>query len=351
MNSTTPQFENTISVQFASRWEEGQITTSALLDLDTGIVSAIDQSGDGDHYQHLIGQFILIGDKEIAVQLEPDDSYRIDAPALAAIRDEALTEKDCKAECHQFFKGDPLKASLFWSELVNSVESLTTLADQHGARTLVDLMYLQNAILSGGFIDSDPDESSVQQIVMALPSADHWLIYIQVTQPYMMQVSADVPQGGATSKGIGNPLSIAFEVTEIDVANVLRQHAVRVLNANGRSFNSMAEDLIATLNLDAISAAALDVGTSLEDQTTAAHEEIARQLIDRNILKGESPPSLMTDAQYLSVKGTKCPRCRLSEIKGDSVEIDGGTATQDSVCSHCGFEWTDVYGLVGYTTN
>ena len=48
------------------------------------------------------------------------------------------------------------------------------------ARTLADLMYLQNAILGGGFIDHYPDESSVLDIASALPSGDIWAQYIKV---------------------------------------------------------------------------------------------------------------------------------------------------------------------------
>ena len=41
-------------------------------------------------------------------------------------------------------------------------------------------MYLQNAILGGGFIDHYPDESSVLDIASALPSGDIWAQYIKV---------------------------------------------------------------------------------------------------------------------------------------------------------------------------
>jgi hypothetical protein len=78
--------QNTIAVIFESRWEEGFVSTDARLDLDTGIVYEIVESDAGSEYEHLIGEFVLVGDREVAVELEPDDKYRIDAPTLAAIK-------------------------------------------------------------------------------------------------------------------------------------------------------------------------------------------------------------------------------------------------------------------------
>lgn len=80
-------------------------------------------------------------------------------------------------------KPDPDSARLFWQELLDSVESLTAIADRHGARTLADLFYLQNAILCGGCIDHDPDESSVLEVVRTLFSAAQWERHIKVDYP------------------------------------------------------------------------------------------------------------------------------------------------------------------------
>ena len=71
-------------------------------------------------------------------------------------------------------------ATLFFQELLDSVDSLTGIADEHGSRTLADLMYLQNAILSGGFIDYYPDESKVLEIASALLSGNQWSTSIKV---------------------------------------------------------------------------------------------------------------------------------------------------------------------------
>lgn len=73
----------------------------------------------------------------------------------------------------------------FAQELLDSVESLTGIAEEHGARTLADLMYLQMSILDGGFIDYYPEESHVLSIVQSLPSGDEWVKFIKTA--YMEQ--------------------------------------------------------------------------------------------------------------------------------------------------------------------
>jgi transcription elongation factor Elf1 len=50
--------------------------------------------------------------------------------------------------------------------------------------------------------------------------------------------------------------------------------------------------------------------------------------------------------KYLKHKGVRCPYCGSEDIVGESVEIDGGTATQEVDCSACQREWQDVYALV-----
>lgn len=72
------------------------------------------------------------------------------------------------------------KAVLFMQELLDSVETLTGISEEHGPRTLSDLMYLQLAILKGGFIDHYPDESKVLDIARGLPSGEQWAQFIKV---------------------------------------------------------------------------------------------------------------------------------------------------------------------------
>lgn len=71
-------------------------------------------------------------------------------------------------------------AVTFMKELLDSVDTLSGIADEHGQQTLVDLMYLQNAILEDGFIDVYPDASKVLDIIGNLPSADKWMKFVKV---------------------------------------------------------------------------------------------------------------------------------------------------------------------------
>ncbi len=91
------------------------------------------------------------------------------APPSSASQD----DEERKAQGHD-------RGRLFMLELLDSVETLTGIAEQHGARTLADLMYLQNAILSGGFIDHYPEESKVLEIASGLPSGGQWSKFIAV---------------------------------------------------------------------------------------------------------------------------------------------------------------------------
>lgn len=71
------------------------------------------------------------------------------------------------------------EANLFMQELTGSVGELIDIANEHGTRTLVDLMDLQAAILSNGVVDHGWPESSAMEIASSLPSGDRWLKFIQ----------------------------------------------------------------------------------------------------------------------------------------------------------------------------
>lgn len=71
-------------------------------------------------------------------------------------------------------------AATFMDELLASVDTVTGVAEEHGVRTLADLIYLHSAIISSGFIDHYPGESMVLQIVHELPSSEKWMKYIKV---------------------------------------------------------------------------------------------------------------------------------------------------------------------------
>ncbi|WP_245176303.1 hypothetical protein [Cupriavidus sp. AcVe19-6a] len=74
---------------------------------------------------------------------------------------------------------DPAGATQFFKELLDSMETLGNVAYKYGPRTLADLMYLQNAVAKGTFIEHYPEESSVMVVVKGLPSADRWAAYVQ----------------------------------------------------------------------------------------------------------------------------------------------------------------------------
>jgi hypothetical protein len=115
-----------------------------------------------------------------AEALDPDDS---EEPAFCATRDADGNLTVARLEpAIEAVPGSPQPAlaNQFMHDLLGSVETLSGIAELHGARTLADLMYLHCAILNGRFIDHYPGESNVLDLVNALPSARQWLPYIKV---------------------------------------------------------------------------------------------------------------------------------------------------------------------------
>lgn len=75
-------------------------------------------------------------------------------------------------------QADPSGAMAFFEELLGSCKTLGSIADRYGINTLVDVLYLQQAILSGGSVVIVPGETAVGVLIKALPSATQWLRYI-----------------------------------------------------------------------------------------------------------------------------------------------------------------------------
>jgi hypothetical protein len=69
-------------------------------------------------------------------------------------------------------------ANLFMEELLDSVETLSGIAEEHGVETLAGLFYLQKAILNNSYIDHYSEETGIIKIVNALPSREKWMEYI-----------------------------------------------------------------------------------------------------------------------------------------------------------------------------
>ena len=111
-----------------------------------------------------------------ATRIQPAFLAGGDGKIIFSTHDAALPELQELADAFN----NRCAAALFFKELLDSVETLTEIAVQHGPRTLSDLMYLQNAILSGGFIDSYPDESAVLEIAGGLESGALWTRFIKV---------------------------------------------------------------------------------------------------------------------------------------------------------------------------
>ncbi|GGD94836.1 hypothetical protein [Caballeronia grimmiae] len=65
-------------------------------------------------------------------------------------------------------------AKQFHAELLDAVETLTAIAEQHGALARANVVYLQTAILKGGVIELTRDEAQAISFVRGLPSGGRW---------------------------------------------------------------------------------------------------------------------------------------------------------------------------------
>lgn len=84
-------------------------------------------------------------------------------------------------------------------------------------------------------------------------------------------------------------MNTAFQITDEDVCNVLRQNWTKVADTKGLSFEAYAEVLFENLGVDdfdAIEAAALAGGDDLiEEQLPAAYEALRTILVREGVLK------------------------------------------------------------------
>ena len=82
-------------------------------------------------------------------------------------------------------------------------------------------------------------------------------------------------------------MTLAFLISADDVINVLHSNAVKAQYASAVRvrLEFVAIELLQQLDFSQIDDAALAAGTSLEDQTDGAHDEIARQLRAAGILE------------------------------------------------------------------
>lgn len=85
----------------------------------------------------------------------------------------------------------------------------------------------------------------------------------------------------------------AYQATSTDVENVLQNNSIAVANSNGKSFETMAEEIFDDLNFFLIEKASLN-GNELDQQKVYANKEIVRQLCEMGIL--ESHKLVATEA-------------------------------------------------------
>jgi hypothetical protein len=71
------------------------------------------------------------------------------------------------------------RAVRFYQELVEATETFSDIVNEFGERAFVDLMYLQQAIMTGDHIDHWPNESRVADVVALLPSAEEWMKHVK----------------------------------------------------------------------------------------------------------------------------------------------------------------------------
>lgn len=71
----------------------------------------------------------------------------------------------------------------FVRELLGEVETLSTVAEEHGTHALAFLFYLQAAIFNGTFVEArSHEDSGLLELISRLPSGATWMKHIQVAQ-------------------------------------------------------------------------------------------------------------------------------------------------------------------------
>lgn len=147
-----------------------------------------------------LAEVVGLPDNEV-VHFTWDDEYGSFAETLTegGIAAGKFYPEDAKLVCEnaegepttiRFFTLDPLRqpgagskaAAKFVDELLQAHETFTGIAEVYGTRAVVDLLYLQQAILKGTYIDCHPDESSILDVVGSLQSAEQWKTFIQVVR-------------------------------------------------------------------------------------------------------------------------------------------------------------------------
>lgn len=153
--------------------------------------------------------------------------------------------------------GDTEGAKLFYEELMDAAESFGAIVEVHGQRTMADLFYLQNAILSGTGFDLWPNESQVLEVVRNLPSADRWASYM-IPQERRIEAVQHIPANSLREVIVRNRedglerrvgqlnadldrMLVLVNSHEFDAARMLADDMSRSLAATNRAANALAD--------------------------------------------------------------------------------------------------------------
>ena len=105
---------------------------------------------------------------------------------LGIVRDADVPDDDPEAQANLVIRtiietaGGAAAAQAFFGELLDAVETLSAIADQHGVSTLSQLMYLQSAVLKGSQIEVYPNEAERLEFLKALPSGERWWKHVSI---------------------------------------------------------------------------------------------------------------------------------------------------------------------------
>lgn len=130
--------------------------------------------------------------------------------------------------------------------------------------------------------------------------------------------------------------NFAYQATEEDVENVLRKHSLAVANSLGKSFESMANEVFGSLDLDLIEKAAL-MGDDLDVQTEYANDEIARQLREAGVLEPLKAPA----SDKSTSAAANLPRAVVFAALGHKFELCRGPGDDAVVQTTWAYEFED----------
>ena len=162
----------------ANSVDEAVAKAEALVNLHEVLDNHRPSAGNVEHVEWDEGanNYVLVDPLSDRGEVIYDSSQWIDGDGNPLVDGQTLIErKAARAD----------DANMFMQELLDSVETLTDIANEYGTRTLVDVMYLHSAILIGDFIDHNSEESAVMDIANSLPTGERWVKFIK--KEYMAQ--------------------------------------------------------------------------------------------------------------------------------------------------------------------